>query len=242
MDKGLSTQLRLIVGILAIICILQALVIGIALHFGIRGLQSAATLEERTNRMISKEFPEVIQGVTDISTKTAQIRSDMADLKSGMATVGGKMDNVASNVGSVRDGVVGLRSDLSSTIMNRSWLVWGNSLNPYLTLAALMVIALALPLLGLTRRSSSKDREPSALEADYPIAHFQYIQNRLDKLTELLESMVEPNKATPHKADAKKLVEESRELLIEARNKLDKMAATKAGPIEPSPRNNSEVH
>jgi hypothetical protein len=230
MDNKTLGNTRLVIGLITIVCVLQALIIGLILHFGINGLETGALLEDRTSRMISKDFPQVIKGVSDISDKTSRMRSDISDIKRDMGQVGEKMDSVASNVGSVKEGVTGLRSDLSQTLLKRSWLMWGNAVNPYLLMASVLIIALGVLFLCIRRFGKGRVSPSYALEAPEGAYGWKRIQDRMDKLIDLLETLNQRGEARGNNDDLREVVKESRELLSEARLELKKAESMK--PME----------
>lgn len=220
MDKKYGSEIKLALGFLTIICIAQAIVIGLTLHFGLKGSHTGATLMDRTERMITRDFPEAIRGISEISGKTSQIRSAVADLKLDVGKVNTNLSNVASDMGTVRNDLTGLKSDLSSSVLQRSWLIWGNGLNPYVMLGLLGLIAL-FALLAIRRKSRGVE-SPDLVLTGQSAHQFDQITHRLDELTDAIKTYEQRENQTELISNVERLVEESRSLVIEARNEINK--------------------
>ncbi len=220
MDKKFGSEIKLALGFLIILCVAQAIVIGLVLHFGLKESQTGATLMDRTDRIVTKDFPEALRGISDISGKASQIRSAVSDLKLDVAQVNTSLGSVASEMGTVRNDLTGLKSDLSTSVLQRSWLIWGNGLNPYVLLGILVLIGLFA--LFSIRRKSGHTKSPDHIFAVQSPNQFDQINERLDKLTEAIRTYEQRDNKTELISNVERLVEESRSLVIEARNEFNK--------------------
>lgn len=213
-------------GLLILLVVLQAVAIGLAIRFAADRIERDEKLLDRTGTMMEEVFPGIRNEISEVSKKATEIKGGISDLKTQVSTVDRHVGQVGRDVRQVGSRVEGMNKSLSGFVQDRSGLIWGHSLNPYILVGLLVVLAAAVPLCAWF---FGRKREPEVPEHDaLRTAPVQSFSTRLDRLSDLVEKIGHDNGKSPKpNPELEKLMVETERLINEARSELGDLA-----PIE----------
>jgi hypothetical protein len=200
--------------------VLQSAVLGLVVYAERESSRRDQVIEQRTGVMVDELFPEILRDLSTVSGKASEIGRDVKDLKVQVAAVDDHVSDVGRNVNSVSSQVEGVNKSVTGFFEDKKGLIWGHSLNPYVLIGMLLLIAAGIPLCGWLFGRIRKEREfQRELSAD--LGHLDGFSLRLDQLHGLLEKI----RSTEKPSDApgpelRKLVEDTERLIAETRAEL----------------------
>ncbi|MBI4962439.1 MAG: hypothetical protein HY913_04115 [Desulfomonile tiedjei] len=241
MEKDQGTGTRSLFGILILLVALQAGAIGLALYYGSRSSATDKVLLERTGLMTEEMFPGIRQDLAEVSQKAAEIKGELAGVGTAVGRVEERMGSLDRGIGAVGQVVGNINNSLTGFVQDRTVLIWGHSLNPYLLLAALGLIAISIPLSGVLF-SKVRKRQESPLGNAMPEG-MEVFSKRLEDISELLERIrKEEGKEPRADAEIRRLMLETERVIADARAEL---AIGPHGPeweTEPTDRAKRTLH
>jgi hypothetical protein len=223
METEQGTGRRGLFGMLFLIAALQAMAIGTAIYYGTQSVATDGVLLERTGLMTEQIFPGMRKDLGEVGQKASEIKREVAGLRTAVDRVQERMGNVDRGVGEVSREVSAVNHTLTGFIQDRTSLIWGHSLNPYVLLAALCLIAMSVPLSGLLFRKARK-RYDSPLEKAIP-ADKEFFSKRLEDISQLIEKIRKEDEKEPRAdAEIRRLMLETEQVIAHARAELDTWA------------------
>jgi septal ring factor EnvC (AmiA/AmiB activator) len=219
MDKSNEAPRKGLFWILILLVILQTVAIGMALYFGKQSVTTNRVLLERTGLMTEEFLPGMRKDLGEVSQKASEIKDEVAGLKTAVGRVEDRVANVDQTVDEVGQAVGGMNQTLIGFIQDRTSLIWGHSLNPYLLLGILGIIAVSIPLSGLL--FSRARTRPSAPLGNVMPENMESFSQRLSHISELVEKIrAEDEKAPQRNAEIRRLMQETERALEAAREEL----------------------
>ncbi len=220
--------------------VLQSAVFGLVVYAERESSRRDQVIEQRTGAMVDELFPEILHDLSTVSQKASEIGRNIKDLKVRVAAVDDHLSDVGRNVNKVNDRVEGVHQSVTGFFGDKKGLIWGHSLNPYILIGMLVVIAGSIPVSGwLFGRIRQERKLRQELKADLgPIDGFSV---RLDKLHGLLEKIrVADEPADAPGPELRRLVEETERLIAETRAELaliSRSAVVDPDVVERNPEN-----
>ncbi len=230
--EGGGAQMKNYSGLLIGVAVLQAACVGLILYFGFTGLNTDRTMLDRTGTMLQKEFPGIQGKLSVISDETSRVGADVAALRKTIAGMDNRLSQVDTGVGSLNKRVEGLSENVSGHMGDRSGAIWGQSLNPYLLIALLGVIAVSIPLWGLVPGWVRKSREqPSDAGTMMSKERLENLVLGLDRLSLLVDNArTEEEQSEARSPEMQKLIDETHGFISDAREELSRLSE-KAVPV-----------
>lgn len=214
MNERRRKLLRPLYGLLAAIIVLQLIMCVAIVQYGRESAQKGSAILAHTEVMVDEMLPRIGRDLTGVSEKVSDIKGDVTQLRS-------QVDQVDRQVGQVNKEVSGLALALDamsrtmlSFFYDTSGLIWGHSLNPYVTMALLVAILLSVPGCGMLFARRRRAREAARVSLATPAEQFSM---KLDHLSKLMEQMREEQKFSAASAEMQKLMEETERLIRDAR-------------------------
>ena len=212
-------------GLLILLVVLQAIAIGLVIRFAADRMERDQTLLERTGTMMEEVFPGIKSEISDVSRKATEIKSGISGLERQVSGVDKHVGRVGRDVHEVGLRVEGVNKSLSGFVEDRSGLVWGHSVNPYILIGLLILLAGAVPLCAwyFGKRNAPQLPGHDALRA-VPVYS---ISGSLDRLTDLMEKIGHDHGKSPQpNPELERLMLETERLIEEARSGLGDLALT----------------
>ncbi len=169
MGKKRASNLNVLHSLLVLVVLLQAVAIGLVIRFEDGREKRDIALLDRTALMLNDIFPGIRGDLSAISEKASEIKKDVLGLQDSVAKVDQHVGVVSDSVAGVGGQVDGLNQKVTGFFQDRSGLIWGHSLNPYVLVLLLLLVLLSIPVLGwvLIRKQSS----PAAAGQELVDAH-----------------------------------------------------------------------
>ncbi len=220
--------------------VLQSAVFGLVVYAERESSRRDQIIEQRTGAMVDELFPEILHDLSTVSQKASEIRHDVKDLKVRVAAVDDHLSDVGRNVNQVSNQVQGVSQSVTGFFEDKKGLIWGHSLNPYVLIGMLAVIAGSIPVCGWLFGRIRRERElRKELAADLgPLDGFSLRLDRLHGLIERIRIADEPSD-TPG-PELRRLVEETERLIAETRAELaliSRSAVVDPDVVERNPEN-----
>jgi hypothetical protein len=228
----------LMIGVLA----LQSAVFGFVVYADRASARRDQVIEERTAAMVDEIFPEIFQDLASVSRKATEIRQGVKDLKVQVAAVDDHLSDVGRDVNKVSNQVEGVNQSVTGFFQDTKGLIWGHSINPYVLIAMLAVIAASIPACGWLFGRIRHERElRKELVAELgPLDGFSLRLERLHGLLEKIRVAEHPSDAS--RPELRKLVEDTERLIAETRAELALMSQNPVVDPEPVDRNPENLH
>jgi hypothetical protein len=222
--------------------VLQATGVGLAIYFERENARRDLVLDQRTAAMIDDIFPELFQDLATVSRKASEIKQDVGDLKVQVSAVDDHVVGVGHKVLEVGRQVEDVNQNVYEYVQDRSGLVWGHSLNPYVLVVLLVSIAAGVPACGWFFAKARKHEEPRQEEAP-DLGSFEVFSLRLDRLHLLLERIHSSDDSSPlPRPELRKLVEETERLIEETRAELALFMHSTDGQYDDGEKNPESLH
>jgi len=140
--------------------------------------------------------------------------------------------------------VEGLHENLMGFTGDRSGMIWGQSLNPYLLLALLAVIVVSIPLWGFVpgwiRRSG--EQSPYA-DSNISKERLKNIVLRLDRLSQLVDNARAENGGSEAPTpEMQKLIDETQNFISDARKELSRLSEKTVSVITEAEEDSRSMH
>jgi hypothetical protein len=151
-------------GLLVLVILLQAVAIGLVVRFEDGKQKRDGALLDRTELMLKDVFPGIRSDLAAISEQATDIKKDVLALQDSVSKVDERVSQVGQGVAGVSGQVDGLNRKVTGFFLDRSGLIWGHSLNPYVLAALLLLVLLSVPIWGWFFRR--KHGSPAPAEKD----------------------------------------------------------------------------
>lgn len=221
---------------------LQLAVVGLVVYADRQSARRDQVIEQRTAAMIEDVFPEMFRDLGSISQKTSEIGRGVKDLKTRVADMDEHLSEVGRNVNKVSGQVEGVNQSVTSFFQDKSGLIWGHSLNPYVLIAMLLVIAASIPVCGWLFGKIRQERDLRK-ELTAELGGLDGFSLRLDRLHGLLERIrIAEEPSEGQRPELRKLVEETERLIAETRAELALMSRNPLSDSEGLDRNHENLH
>jgi hypothetical protein len=217
--RNQGKRTRGLLGILTLLVALQALAIGMAIYYGNRSVATDRLLLERTGVMSEKMLPGIQRDVSAVSQRTSEIKGEVSGLRTAVTRVDERVGDLDRGVGHVGRVVDGMNHTLIGFVRDKTSLIWGHSLNPYVLLAALLIIAISIPLSGFIFKKGNKvnyhEHEQTVPEG------MESLPKKLKDLSEVIEKIRNQDE-DEQRADTEiqRLMLETQRLIEDARAEL----------------------
>lgn len=236
-----SKLMKRMYGLLILVMVLQAVAIGLAIRYAGEGLERDRTLLGRTGAMMDEVFPGLKEDLSGVSQKATEIQSGLSGLRTQVSQVDDRIGKVGRGVEEMDRKVAVLDENLNGFVGDKSGLIWGHALNPYLLVALLLALLAAIPL---SFRYIVKRRrlQASFMEA-VPDIEKDAFTGRLDRLSHLVERIrVEENKSQAPGPELRRLMDETERLIRDARTELAQFSAVTKMLPEETEKNRERLH
>ncbi len=203
-------------GLVILLVVLQAVAIGLVIRFAADRMERDHTLLERTGAMMEEVFPGIRKDLSEVSKSTTAIKSGISGLRTQVSQVDQHVGRVGQNVVHVGSRLDGMNKNLTGFVEDRSGIIWGHSLNPYLLIALLAAVAASVPVcvwyFGKKRGSAVPQQEAVP---DSPMESFSL---QLNKLSDLVHKIGNNNGTTEKPSpELERLMMETERLIRQAR-------------------------
>lgn len=241
MGSPRSKLMNRMYGLLILVMVLQAVAIGLAIRYAGEGFRRDQIVLARTGAMMDEVFPGLKQDLSGVSQKASEIQSDLSGLRTQVSHVDSRVGNLGRGVEEVDRKIAVLDKNVAGFVGDKSGLIWGHSLNPYLLAALLSALLIAIPLslryVVKRNRSKSSPLQPElALEDDS-------FSGRLDRLSHLVEKIrFEEGNSQSTGPELRRLMDETERLIREARTDLAQISAATKVPAEEIEKNRERLH
>jgi hypothetical protein len=241
MGSPRSKLMNRMYGLLILVMVLQAVAIGLAIRYAGEGLKRDQTLLTRTGVMMDELFPGLKQDLSGVSRKTSEIKSDLSGLRNRVEQVDSRVGSLGMGVQEVDRKVAVLDKNISGFVGDKSGLIWGHSLNPYVLAGLLLAILGALPL--SIRYVVKRHRLKSPVsEAGLDVDDDSFT-GRLDKLSHLVEKIrFEEGRSQGPGPELRRLMDETERLIREARSDLAQISAATKIVAEDTEKSRERLH
>jgi hypothetical protein len=202
--------------LLAVVIVLQAVALVLMVSYGANILDKNRTIEKRTHTMMTEIFPSLANDLGDVSQKASEIKKDVVGLRHQVSTIDGHVNEANQGVAAVGRQVAGLDRNVRGFVENKSGLIWGHSLNPYVLIALLAIIAAGVPLCSWY---FFKNRQQISIAVeDHHLS--RGFAEKLDKLTHMVEKIRFGSGRFSENLELQELMDKTERLIDEARMEL----------------------
>jgi hypothetical protein len=230
MSKKRGLLLDKAFGLLIVVVVLQAVAVGLLVRYGGDILEKNRSIEERTLTMMTEIFPTLKSDIGDVSQKASEIREDVAGLRDQVSKVDEHVTEVREGVNTVGAHVEGLNHSVQGFVQDTTGLIWGHSLNPYVLMALLAIVALSVPWWGWYYFRNRP--ESPAIQEEYHEG--DGFSDKLDKLSRMVERIRDGDGRYRENPELQKLMDKTERLIDEARIELIFLSGReKCSPHEP---------
>lgn len=241
MGSPRSKLMNRMYGLLILVMVLQAVAIGLAIRYAGEGLKRDQTLLTRTGVMMDELFPGLKQDLSGVSRKATEIKTDLSGLRDRVEQVDGRVGSLGTGVQEVDRKVSALDKNFTGFVGDKSGLVWGHSLNPYVLIGLLVAILGALPL--SIRYVVKRHRLRSPTQEASLGAEDDSFTGRLDKLSQLVEKIrFEEGRSESPGPELRRLMDETERLIREARSDLAQISAATKVVTEDTEKSRERLH
>ncbi len=244
MDREKEVQMQRMTWLVGALAILQVVVICLVIRFGFETLGRDRTLLARTETMLEEIFPGLKKDLGDVSGKASEIKEGVSALRTQLSGVEELMNLVGSEVSEVNRGVQAVDRNLNGYVNDKSGLIWGHALNPYLLLALLAAAILCGPVWAFISVKHIKRLTAGRTVApDSVLEKIQGVSDRLDALSLLVQRLEEQGEGSSHDGkELKDLVEETNRLIASTRNELATLTAQSENQEKSALETGEKVH
>lgn len=203
-------------GLLIVIAVMQAIAVGLLLRFGGDILDKNRSIEEHTTAMLNEIFPAMRSDLVDVSQKASDIKHDVVGLRGQVSKVDERLGEVNQGVNAVSTQVEGLNRNVQGFVEDKTGLIWGHSVNPFVLIGLLAVIAVSVPCWGwffVMNRTGTP-----AVKA-LPVVGRGF-EETLDRLSRTMEKIRQEDGKCSSNSDLQHLMEKTERLIDEARLEL----------------------
>mgnify|MGYP005855969843 FL=1 len=237
MGAGPNNPVKAIYKLVILLIVLQAAAIGLVLRFAADSVERDNTLLDRTGTMMDQVFPGIKQEIGEVAQKATEIKSDISRLSTQVAKVDEHVGEVGHGVSRVQTQVQKMDNSLTGFVDDRSGLMWGHSLNPYLLFGGILILIALVPASGwLFGRKRSTEPAKSVARVS------ESFSAKLDRLSTLVQDIRKEGETDRPSAELERLMIETERLIREARLDLGQRAPiVEAQPPKPA-LNRDELH
>jgi len=201
---------------------LQLVAIYLVVNYAGESLKRDGTLLERTGAMMEEIFPGIRNDLSEVSQKATEIRKDVSGLKNQVSRVDEKVSEVAEGVSGVNRQVEVIDRSLAGFFGDKSGLIWGHSVNPYLLLSILAAIACSIPAFVWVFSRKQATKPPDVYQRPLPSDAFA---SRLDRLSGLVDRMLAEERHCPDTdPQLVRLMQETERLIHDTRKELAQLS------------------
>jgi hypothetical protein len=217
MGKKRTNNLSALYGLLILVILLQAVAIGLVVRFEDGKQKRDGALLDRTELMLKDIFPGIRSDLAAISEQAIDIKKDVLGLQDRVSKVDEHVSQVGQGVVGVSGQVDGLGRKVTGFFLDRSGLIWGHSLNPYVLAALLVMVLLSVPIWGWFFRR--KHGSPAPAEKGIADVAPRMVTFAAERATDRVR-VYDPDKERFLKArpELRKIMEETGRLIDHARD------------------------
>ncbi len=240
-ERGVPTRASFWLPITMIV--LQVVAVVLLVFFERESLRRDQIIEDRTSTIIEDLFPALNRGVSEISDKASTISDNVIGLKGQVERVDERVGDVGREVTGVSAQVEDVDRNVKGFFSDKSGLIWGHSLNPYVLLGLLISLIVSMPLwcwILLRRRMSQQSFVLEPLQEEGTL---QSCSRRLDDLRNLLEKIHTAEQPAERPGpELRKLVEQTERVIQETRAALAILSQSTTLYPEETDRNPEDLH
>jgi uncharacterized protein YoxC len=182
------------------------------------------TLIERTGVMIDTIFPGLQTDLSELSKKAVNLKADVSELRNQVTRVDEHVGQVDRDVSQVSRQAHDINTSLTGFVEDKSGLIWGHSLTPYLLLGLATLVAASVPIWGWFFSIKRRSQQPSRSEVHADSTMESFVA-RLDRLALLVERIREVERESLKPSpELQQLMLEAERLIREARNELGQLS------------------
>jgi hypothetical protein len=216
MKIGHRNVLRGIYGLMALMVVFQAAGMALLVYYGADILSRDRSILAHTSTLVNDVAPGLQSDVASVSRSAAEIKMDVMGLRNHVLSVGERVNEVGRSVNHVSKDLDGLNKTANDFIQNRSGLIWGHSLNPYVLISLLGFIIVSIPICAWLLYKRRADIQPQ-LEEQIAAEAFT---RRLDDLSEIMGRLRAEDMNNMTDLELKRIMEETERLIQDARTEL----------------------
>jgi hypothetical protein len=216
MSKKRGLLLDRAFSLLIVVAVLQAVAVGLLLRFGGDILHKNRSIEQHTSAMLNEIFPAMRSDLVDVAQKTTDIKHHMVGLRGQVSKVDERLGEVNEGVNAVSAQVDGLNRNVEGFVQDKSGLIWGHSVNPFVLLGLLALIAVSVPWWGWYFFR----KRPAALNFRESPHEGRDFSDKLDNLTRIMERIREEERRFSSNSELWSLMKKTERLIDEARTEL----------------------
>lgn len=225
-------------GLLVLMAVLQAVAVGLIIRFGRDILTQEKTVLDLTSTMTTETLPGIRNDLGEVNQKADDIRGDVYGLRNQVSKVDQRLGDVHQGVEGVGNQVEGLRRNVTGFVQDKSGLIWGHSLNPYILTGLLFYIAAGV---SLWVWFAHKNRRAPLNNAVYTHDARDAFSERLDQLTVLVEQIRTQDCRYPTSPKLQQLMHDTERLIDDARSDLA-LLSDRCKPQGDDPEDNRTIH
>jgi hypothetical protein len=222
MDSEKGVQMQRMIWLLAALVVLQVAAACLVIRFGFETIGRDRTLLDRTETMMEEVFPGLKKDLGDVSGKASEIKEGVVALRTQLSGVEELMGLVGREVAEVNRGVQAVDRNLNGYVNDKSGLIWGHALNPYVLMGLLAAAIVCGPLWALLSvRHIRKYTAGRTVASDKVIGRIEGVSERLDELSLLVQRLKAQSEGSNQAGnELKNLVDETDRLIASTRNEL----------------------
>jgi hypothetical protein len=199
-----------------IMILLQVAAIAFTIRYGNDILFRDKLILDHTSSLVNEAVPSMQSDLTEVARGTSEIRLDVQGIRNKVTAVGERVSEISHDIQGVSKGIDELSTNTNSFFTNKSGLIWGHSLNPYILITLLVCLMVSVPTCAwFIYRQRIKDESP--LEER---SHAEIFTRRLDTLSELMERIRTEELNIENGVELRKIMEETERLINDARSEL----------------------
>ncbi len=210
------TLFKKLYGIVVLMVVLQATAIGLVIKYGGAILIRDTAILKNTSNLVNESVPGIQSDLAMINRNTSDTKMDVMGLRNQVSSLSTQVNEVGRGIHDVDNGVKGIAAGAEKFFNDRSGWIWGHSLNPYLLMILLTIIAVSLPAVGWLLYKRRSDFEPPAEE----LLLMESFTRRLDNLSELVEKLRADEASAITNSELRRIMEETERLINDARSEL----------------------
>lgn len=244
MDEEKGVQMQRMVWLVGALAILQVVAVCLVIRFGFETISRDRTLLSRTETMMEEIFPGLQKDLGHVSGKASEIKKGVAELRTQLSGVEELVNLVGSEVSEVNRGVKAVDRNLTGYVNDKSGLIWGHALNPYILVGLLAAAILCGPVWAFISVNYIKRYTAGrTVGSDTVIDRIEGVSRRLDELSLLVQRLKAQSQDSTHdENELKNLVEKTDRLIASTRNELAILSGHAESGESADPGTGEKVH
>jgi methyl-accepting chemotaxis protein len=225
MAESGTDRFKWILGLLAVLVVLQAAALTLVLRFGIDSARREHAVLNNTDMVLNRSLPAIKNDISEVSGNTTRILGGVIDIKRQVAQVDRHVGDVGAKVSEVGSAVNRVDGSLTEYI-NGSGSLRDLRLSWYVVVALLLAALAGLGwYIGVERRrrSLSVDTVPQTLTGVPGM--FSEVSRKLDDLSvriDEIRALHDPSLSQPR--ELRQLMDETEQFIRETRDELNRLS------------------